>query len=120
VYRIRAALARLRSRFCIIDGEAVACDDNGIRTFELVHHHRADERVFLYAFDVIELNGDDLRYDPIEARHGPRWRRSWPRLDPASGSTSTSKPTAKPFSGTRARTIKLLSLPIAPHGVRGD
>jgi ATP-dependent DNA ligase len=59
VYRIRAALARLRSRFCIIDGEAVACDDNGIRSFELVHHHhhRANERVFLYAFDLIELNG---------------------------------------------------------------
>jgi ATP-dependent DNA ligase len=26
-------LARLRSRSCIIDGEAVACDDNGITTF---------------------------------------------------------------------------------------
>jgi ATP-dependent DNA ligase len=24
------ALARLRSRSCIIDGEAVACDDNGV------------------------------------------------------------------------------------------
>jgi ATP-dependent DNA ligase len=28
------ALARLRSRSCIIDGEAVACDDNGIASFE--------------------------------------------------------------------------------------
>jgi bifunctional non-homologous end joining protein LigD len=25
-------LARLRSRSCIIDGEAVACDDNGVTT----------------------------------------------------------------------------------------
>jgi ATP-dependent DNA ligase len=24
--------------------------------------------VFLYAFDVIELNGDDLRYHPLEGR----------------------------------------------------
>jgi bifunctional non-homologous end joining protein LigD len=24
--------------------------------------------VFLYAFDLIELNGDDLRRDPLEAR----------------------------------------------------
>jgi bifunctional non-homologous end joining protein LigD len=55
-------LARLRSRSCIIDGEAVACDDNGVR------HHRANERIFLYAFDLIELNGDDLRHDPLEGR----------------------------------------------------
>ena len=28
------ALERLRSRSCIIDGEAVACDDNGLASFE--------------------------------------------------------------------------------------
>ena len=27
-------LAQLRSRSCIIDGEAVACDDNGLASFE--------------------------------------------------------------------------------------
>jgi bifunctional non-homologous end joining protein LigD len=54
-------LARLRSRSCIIDGGAVACDDNGLASFDLVRHHRANDRVFLYAFDLIELNGDDLR-----------------------------------------------------------
>ena len=59
------ALARLRSRSCIIDGEAVACDDNGIASFALVRHHRANDSVFLYAFDLIELNGDDLRRDPL-------------------------------------------------------
>jgi bifunctional non-homologous end joining protein LigD len=61
-------LARLRSRSCIIDGEAVACDDNGVASFDLVRHHRANERIFLYAFDLIELNGDDLRRDPLEGR----------------------------------------------------
>jgi bifunctional non-homologous end joining protein LigD len=60
------ALERLRSRSCIIDGEAVACDDNGV--FDLVRHHRANDSVFLYAFDLIELNGDDLRRDPLELR----------------------------------------------------
>src|SRR5262252_4782606 len=34
------ALSRLRSRSCIIDGEAVACDDNGVASFDLVRHHR--------------------------------------------------------------------------------
>jgi len=62
------ALARLRSRSCIIDGEAVACDDNGVASFDLVRHHRANDRVFLYAFDLIELNGDDMRRDPLEVR----------------------------------------------------
>jgi bifunctional non-homologous end joining protein LigD len=61
-------LARLRSRSCIIDGEAVACDDNGVASFDLVRHHRANDRIFLYAFDLIELNGDDLRRDPLEVR----------------------------------------------------
>jgi bifunctional non-homologous end joining protein LigD len=62
------ALERLRSRSCIIDGEAVACDDNGVASFDLVRHHRANDSVFLYAFDLIELNGDDLRRDPLEVR----------------------------------------------------
>src|SRR6516165_161864 len=62
------ALSRLRSRSCIIDGEAVACDDNGVASFDLVRHHRANGAVFLYAFDLIELNGDDLRRDPLEVR----------------------------------------------------
>jgi bifunctional non-homologous end joining protein LigD len=61
-------LARLRSRSCIIDAEAVACDDNGVASFDLVRHHRANDSVFLYAFCLIELNGDDLRRDPLEVR----------------------------------------------------
>src|SRR6266702_5088119 len=60
--------ARLRSRSCIIDGEAVACDGNGVASFDLIRHHRANERIFLYAFDLIELNDDDLRREPLEVR----------------------------------------------------
>jgi len=63
-------LARLRSRSCIIDGEAVACDDNDVASFDLIRHHRANESIFLYTFDLIELNGDDLRRDPLEVRKG--------------------------------------------------
>ena len=36
------SLARLRSRSCIIHGEAVAYDDNGVASFDLVRHHRAN------------------------------------------------------------------------------
>jgi bifunctional non-homologous end joining protein LigD len=62
------ALARLRSQSCIIDGEAVACDERGIAAFDLIRYRRNDGCVFLYAFDLIELNGDDLRRDPLVVR----------------------------------------------------
>jgi len=61
-------LAGLRARSCVLDGEAVACDDNGVASFELVRYQHANGSVFLYAFDLIELNGDDLRRDPLEVR----------------------------------------------------
>jgi ATP-dependent DNA ligase len=61
-------LARLRSRSCIIDGEAVVCDDNGVASFNLIRYRRHDDSAFLYAFDLIELNGDDPRRDPLEVR----------------------------------------------------
>ena len=43
------ALAGLRSRSCIIDGEAVACDERGIAAFDLIRYRRNDGCVFLYA-----------------------------------------------------------------------
>src|SRR5262245_62301449 len=39
-------LARLHSRSCIIDGEAVACDDNGVASFDLIRHQRANDSIF--------------------------------------------------------------------------
>jgi ATP-dependent DNA ligase len=62
------ALLGLRSRSCIIDGEAVACDENGMPNFNRLCYRRHDGEVFLYAFDLIELNGHDLRREPFEVR----------------------------------------------------
>ena len=62
------ALKRLRSHSCIIDGEAVACGDDGVPSFDRIRYRRHDASVLLYAFDLIELNGDDLRRDPLEVR----------------------------------------------------
>jgi hypothetical protein len=62
-------LARLRSRSCIIDGEALSpVMTTALPRFDLVRYHRANDRIFLYAFDLIELNGDDFRRDPLEVR----------------------------------------------------
>jgi ATP-dependent DNA ligase len=40
---------------------ACACDDNGLAVFDRIRYRRHDGRVSLYAFDLIELDGDDLR-----------------------------------------------------------
>jgi bifunctional non-homologous end joining protein LigD len=66
--RITEAVARLRARTCIIDGEAVACGPDGIACFDLIWDWDHDEQVFLRAFDLIELNGDDLRREPLICR----------------------------------------------------
>src|SRR5215211_707950 len=62
------SLARLRSRSCIIDGEAVACDESGVPSLDHIRYRRHDSSVFLYAFDLVELNGDDLRRETLEVR----------------------------------------------------
>jgi ATP-dependent DNA ligase len=41
------ALARLRSRSCILDGEAVCCDGDGRPSFDRIRYRRHDARVFL-------------------------------------------------------------------------
>jgi bifunctional non-homologous end joining protein LigD len=46
----------------------VCCDDDGRPSFDRIRYQRYDASVFLYAFDLIELNGDDLRRDPLEVR----------------------------------------------------
>ena len=62
------ALAKLGSRTCMIDGDAVACDETGMSNFNRIRYRRHDATVFLYAFDLLELNGDDQRREPIEVR----------------------------------------------------
>jgi bifunctional non-homologous end joining protein LigD len=61
-------MAGLRSRSCILDGEAVCCDDSGMPSFDRIRYRRHDASAFLYAFDLLELDGVDLRRDPIETR----------------------------------------------------
>jgi bifunctional non-homologous end joining protein LigD len=62
------AVNHLTVRSCLIDGEAVCCADNGMAVFAKLRQRRNDRHVFLYAFDLLELDGDDLRREPIERR----------------------------------------------------
>jgi hypothetical protein len=44
----------------------VCCDDNGRPNFDRTRYWRYDTSVFLYAFDLMELSGNDLRREPLE------------------------------------------------------
>ena len=62
------AVSALRVKSCLIDGEAVACDNDGLPVFERLRERRNDRHVVLVVFDLLELNGTDLRREPLEHR----------------------------------------------------
>ena len=73
VPRIVDTFARLPATSVTLDGEGVACDPNGVTDFELLRAalgRPAKREVFLYAFDLLELDGRDLRREPWSDR---RW-----------------------------------------------
>src|SRR5215467_10329116 len=65
-----AALELLPVRSCIIDGEAIVCDESGLAVFELIRSHGSKMSAVLCAFDLLEFDGRDLRRRPIEDRKG--------------------------------------------------
>jgi bifunctional non-homologous end joining protein LigD len=62
------AVNALKARSCLLDGEAVVCDANGLAVFERLRYQRGGREVFLFAFDLLELDGQDLRREPLETR----------------------------------------------------
>src|SRR5690348_601862 len=65
---IAMAVARLPVRSCLIDGEAIVCDENGLAVFELIRRHSTVGSAVHCAFDLLELDGRDLRRELIETR----------------------------------------------------
>jgi bifunctional non-homologous end joining protein LigD len=62
------AVNQLKVRSCLIDGEAVCCDERGLAMFQMLRQRRNEASAFLFAFDLLELDGTDLRREPIEVR----------------------------------------------------
>ena len=60
----------LRNRYTqfVIDGEAVILGVDGIPDFNALHSRQRDEDVQLYAFDILVLDGEDLRGLPLSMR----------------------------------------------------
>ena len=63
------AVNHLKVRSCPIDGEVVCCDELGSAIFAtLTRAMRVKATAFLYVFDLRQLDGNDMRREPIEVR----------------------------------------------------
>jgi bifunctional non-homologous end joining protein LigD len=65
---IAMAVGKLPVRSCLIDGEAIVCDESGLAVFELIRRHGTIANAEHCAFDLLELDGCDLYREPIEKR----------------------------------------------------
>jgi bifunctional non-homologous end joining protein LigD len=65
------AIASLGAEDAVIDGEIVALDAKGVSSFQLLQALEIGARpppIFYYAFDLLQLNGGDLRRNPLVER----------------------------------------------------
>jgi hypothetical protein len=65
---IAAGAAKLRAKSFTLDGEAVVVGADGVAVFEALHRRHKASDAILYAFDILELDGEDLRPMPLGAR----------------------------------------------------
>jgi ATP-dependent DNA ligase len=64
---VESALKNRIKQF-VIDGEAVVLGVDGVTDFDALYSRQCDDQVQLYAFDVLALDGDDLRALPLTMR----------------------------------------------------
>jgi bifunctional non-homologous end joining protein LigD len=51
-----------------LDGEAVCCGEDGVPSFDRIPYRRHDASVFMFAFNLLALDDDELRREPLEVR----------------------------------------------------
>ena len=66
--RILDAVSGLSITSAIFDCEAVICDPDGVADFDALHSRARDDEVCAYAFDLLQLDGKDLRGRPLVER----------------------------------------------------
>jgi bifunctional non-homologous end joining protein LigD len=66
--RFAVAATLLRARSFTLDGEAVVCGQDGVAVFHALHRRGTVTEAMLYAFDLLELDGEDLRSLPLVDR----------------------------------------------------
>ncbi len=66
--RIVDAIRNVAAKSCVIDGEAIVLNQDGLSVFDLIRYRRHDHAATICAFDLIEVDGADLQRNPIEER----------------------------------------------------
>jgi bifunctional non-homologous end joining protein LigD len=74
---IAASAAKLRAKSFTIDGEAVVCGPDGVALFDALHQRWKTTDAMLYAIDLLELDGEDLRPLPLDRRKARLARLLW-------------------------------------------
>jgi ATP-dependent DNA ligase len=64
---VEAALKNRHRQF-VIDGEPVVLGVDGVSDFNALHFGKHDDEVQLCAFDILALDGEDLRRLPLSMR----------------------------------------------------
>jgi bifunctional non-homologous end joining protein LigD len=62
---VAVAAQRIQARSFTIDGEAVVLGPDGLSRFEELSRREAADTAILYAFDLIEHDGEDMPNRPI-------------------------------------------------------
>ena len=62
------AASRLRAQSFLIDGEVIVCRPDGLSDFDALRYRRGGYSATLVAFDLIQLQDDDLRDQPLVKR----------------------------------------------------
>ena len=65
---IAVTAMQLRARSFTLDGEASVCGPDGVAIFDALHRRGTVSEAMLYAFDLLELDGEDLRAWPLSDR----------------------------------------------------
>ena len=66
--KIADAISSLPVRSCVVDGEAIVVDERGLSVSDALHYRLRDHTAVLCAFDLIEIDGKDLRWARLEER----------------------------------------------------
>jgi bifunctional non-homologous end joining protein LigD len=66
-WTVEAALKNRIKQF-VIDGEAVVLGVDGVPDFNALDSRKHDEELQLYTFDILALDGEDLRHLPLSLR----------------------------------------------------
>jgi bifunctional non-homologous end joining protein LigD len=66
--KVAEAVCSLAAESALIDGEAVALRPDGHSDFATLRTKAGSARACLVAFDLLNLNGEDIRHRPLEER----------------------------------------------------